>query len=81
MRLSIPFGYVSATLASLWNLNAVFWLAIVASTPFGALVGSEKPWMTSPYGLNASTVSGRQGIVGGSESDFADAAAASGDMG
>lgn len=33
--------------------------------PLGAEEGRSKPWITSPYGLKASTVSGRAGMLGG----------------
>jgi len=58
-----PFSYVSLTFAILWNLKAVPWFAIVTLVPFGADESNEKPWMTWPYGANASTVSGRAGRV------------------
>ena len=67
-RTSAPFSYVSLTFAILWNLNAVPWFAIVTLLPLGAEESNEKPWMTWPYGANASTVSGRAGsvmVVGG----------------
>lgn len=68
-RLSMPAGYVCSTFAKRLIFHAVPWLARATSIPFGADVGRSKPWITSPYGLNASYVSGRAGILGGLEAD------------
>jgi hypothetical protein len=53
-------------------------LAVVVVMPFGADEGNEKPCITCPYGLKASYVRGKTGIVKDACDDISELEAISG---